>query len=300
MRGAIFMTVAMAGFTINDSFSKLASASMNIGQLMLVRGLFASTLILLLAWHKGALRGPRMALHPMVLLRMVGEIGGSVCFLSALPHLPLANISAVLQALPLAVTMGAALFLGESVGWRRWLAIASGFGGVLIIVQPGLEGFNTFSLLVLLSVAFCALRDLATSKIPAHVPSLFVSTITSLVVMVTGAVTLVPFGGWTPMSPGTTALLVGAGVLVLIGYQGIIMAMRVGEISFIAPFRYTALLWAITLGIVLFGDIPGLAMLSGATVIVISGLYTLYRERIAGKGRPATESTSPAMAPDGI
>lgn len=300
MRGAILMTVAMAGFTINDSFSKLAAASMNVGQLMLVRGLFASTLILLLAWHKGALRAPRTALHPMVLLRMVGEIGGSVCFLSALPHLPLANISAVLQALPLAVTMGAALFLGESVGWRRWLAIASGFGGVLIIVQPGLEGFNKFSLLVLLSVAFCALRDLATSKIPAHVPSLFVSTITALVVMVTGAVTLVPFGGWTPMSAGTTALLAGAGVLVLIGYQGIIMAMRVGEISFIAPFRYTALLWAITLGIVLFGDIPGLAMLSGATVIVISGLYTLYRERITGKGRPATASTSPAMAPDGI
>ncbi|QNH32132.1 DMT family transporter [Aminobacter sp. MDW-2] len=300
VRGATFMVVAMAAFTFNDTLSKLAAQTINPGQLMLVRGLFATTLISLLAWQQGALKGYRSYWHPMVFLRLVGEVGGTVCFLAALPHLPLGNISAVLQALPLAVTMGAALFLGEAVGWRRWLAIASGFGGVLIIVRPGFEGFNAFSLLALLSVAFCAVRDLATRKIPGHIPSLFVSTTTTVIITVTGALTIVPFGGWVPMSVNLVAFLAGAAVLVLFGYQFVIMAMREGEISFIAPFRYTALIWALSLSVFVFGDIPDLAMIAGAAVIVASGLYSLYRERVVGKGRPAAESTSASMAPDGI
>ncbi|GAA2818873.1 drug/metabolite transporter (DMT)-like permease [Aminobacter aminovorans] len=300
IRGATFMVVAMAAFTFNDTLSKLAAQTINPGQLMLVRGLFATTLISLLAWQQGALKGYRNYWHPMVFLRLVGEVGGTVCFLAALPHLPLGNISAVLQALPLAVTMGAALFLGEAVGWRRWLAIASGFGGVLIIVRPGFEGFNAFSLLALLSVAFCAVRDLATRKIPGHIPSLFVSTTTTVIITVTGALTIVPFGGWVPMSVNLVAFLAGAAVLVLFGYQFVIMAMREGEISFIAPFRYTALIWALSLSVFVFGDIPDLAMITGAAVIVASGLYSLYRERVVGKGRPAAESTSASMAPDGI
>lgn len=296
----MFMVVAMAAFTFNDTLSKLAAETINPGQLMLVRGLFATTLISLLAWQQGALKGVGQFLHPMVFLRLVGEVGGTICFLAALPHLPLSNISAVLQALPLAVTMGAALFLGEGVGWRRWLAIVAGFGGVLIIVRPGFDGFNAFSLLALLSVAFCAVRDLATRKIPDHVPSLFVSTVTTIVITVTGALTIVPFGGWVPMTFELVLFLAGAAVLVLFGYQFVIMAMREGEISFIAPFRYTALIWAITLSVVVFGDIPDLAMMAGAAVIVASGLYSLYRERVVGHSRPAAESTSASMAPDGI
>lgn len=294
------MVVAMAAFTFNDTLSKLAAQTINPGQLMLVRGVFATVLISLLAWHRGALKGARDYFHPMVLLRLIGEVGGTVCFLTALPHLPLANISSVLQALPLAVTMGAALFLGEGVGWRRWLAILVGFGGVLIIVRPGFDGFNAFSLLALLSVAFCAVRDLATRQIPGHVPSLFVSTVTTIVITLTGALTIVPFGGWTPMPLELVMYLGGAAVLVLFGYQFVIMAMREGEVSFIAPFRYTALIWAISLSIFVFGDIPDTAMIAGAALIVASGLYSLYRERIVGKGRPAAESTSPAMAPDGV
>lgn len=296
----MFMVVAMAAFTFNDTLTKLASQTINAGQVMLVRGLFATTLISLLAWQQGALKGAGQFWHPMVFLRLVGEVGGTICFLAALPHLPLANISAVLQALPLAVTMGAALFLGEGVGWRRWLAIVAGFGGVLVIVRPGFEGFNAFSLLALLSVAFCAVRDLATRKIPDHVPSLFVSAVTTIVITATGALTIVPFGGWVPMSFELVLSLGAAAVLVLIGYQFVIMAMREGEISFIAPFRYTALIWAITLSVIVFRDIPDLAMMAGAAVIVASGLYSLYRERIVGKARPAAESTSASMAPDGI
>ncbi len=295
------MVVAMTAFTLNDMLSKLVAQTVNPGQLMLVRGIFATVFIAPLAWHRGVLNGARSYWHPMVLLRQIGEIGSTVCFLAAMPHLPLANISSVLQAMPLAVTMGAAIFLREDVGWRRWLAIATGFGGVMIIVRPGLEGFNAFSLLALLSVAFCAVRDLVTRQIPNYVPSLFVSTVTTVVITITGAVTICPFGGWVPMPTELVLYLAGAAVLVLFGYQFVIMAMREGEVSFIAPFRYTALIWAISLSIFVFGDIPDAPMIFGAALIVASGLYSLYRERVVGR-RPACrrEHTRQAIAQDGV
>ncbi len=170
LRGALFMAVSMAGFTVNDVITKGASETMNMGQVMLVRGLFATLLIGLLAWQRGALRSAPALRIRCVVLRVVGEAGATVGFLVALAHLPLANVSAVLQALPLAVTMGAALVFGEGVGWRRWLAILVGFAGVLIIVRPGFDGFSVYALLALLCVVFCAVRDLATKRMPGRGP----------------------------------------------------------------------------------------------------------------------------------
>jgi drug/metabolite transporter (DMT)-like permease len=300
LRGALFMVVAMSGFTLNDAITKVASESMNMAQVMLIRGAFASLFVGLLAWQRGALALPGSMLQPMVAIRVAGEAGATASFLIALAHLPIANVSAVLQALPLAVTMGAALVFKEGVGWRRWLAIAIGFAGVLIIVRPGFEGFSIYSLLALACVACCAVRDLATKRIPQAIPTLLVSTTTALAMTMLGAVLLLPMGGWTPMTGESTAFLALAAVLVVIGYQFIIMAMRVGDISFIAPFRYTALLWSILLGLFIFGDVPDLPMILGASIIVCSGLYALYRERIVGRRKTAAESAGPDMAPDGI
>ncbi|TIN07559.1 DMT family transporter [Mesorhizobium sp.] len=300
LRGALFMVVAMSGFTLNDAITKVASESMNMAQVMLIRGAFASLFVGLLAWQRGALALPGSMLQPMVAIRVIGEAGATASFLIALAHLPIANVSAVLQALPLAVTMGAALLFKEGVGWRRWLAIAIGFAGVLIIVRPGFEGFSIYSLLALACVAFCAVRDLATKRIPQAIPTLLVSTTTALAMTMLGAALLLPMGGWTPMTGESTAFLALAAVLVVIGYQFIIMAMRVGDISFIAPFRYTALLWSILLGLFIFGDVPDLPMILGASIIVCSGLYALYRERIVGRRKTAAESAGPDMAPDGI
>ena len=294
------MIVAMVGFTLNDAITKFSSESMNMAQVMFIRGAFASLFVGLLAWQRGALARPGSMLQPMVAIRVLGEAGATVAFLVALAHLPIANVSAVLQALPLAVTMGAALVFNEGVGWRRWLAIAVGFAGVLIIVRPGFEGFSVYSLLALTSVVCCAVRDLATKRIPEAIPTLLVSTATALAMTVLGAALLSPMGGWTPMTAKSTVLLALAAVLVLIGYQFIIMAMRVGDISFIAPFRYTALLWSILLGLFIFGDLPDLPMILGATIIIASGLYALYRERVVGRQKTAAESAGPDMAPDGI
>jgi drug/metabolite transporter (DMT)-like permease len=300
LRGALFMVVAMAVFSIGDAITKFSSESMSMAQVLLVRGIFATLLVWLLAWKSGALAEPRQALQPLVALRVLGEAIGTVTYLLALAHLPIANVSAMQQALPLAVTMGAALFFGEGVGWRRWLAIAVGFAGVLVIVRPGFAGFSVYSLLVLSSVVSCAVRDLATRRIPSDIPTLLISAVTSLAMTVLGAALLPVMGGWSPMNANGTALLALAAVLVLIGYQFIILAMRGGDISFIAPFRYTALLWAIVLGIVVFGDYPDGVMIAGSLIIVGSGLYTLYRERVVGRRMPAAESAGPDLAPDGI
>ncbi|AMX92936.1 MULTISPECIES: DMT family transporter [Mesorhizobium] len=300
LHGALFMMVAMAGFTLNDAITKYSSQSMNMAQVMLIRGAFASLFVGLLAWQRGALARPGSMLQPLVALRVISEAGATVSFLVALAHLPIANVSAVLQALPLAVTMGAALVFGETVGWRRWLAIAIGFAGVLIIVRPGFEGFSVYSLSALASVACCAVRDLATKRIPKAIPTLLVSTATALAMTIVGAALLPAMGGWTPMTGNSTALLALAAVLVIIGYQFIIMAMRAGDISFIAPFRYTALIWSILLGLFIFADIPDLPMIVGATIIIGSGLYALYRERVVGRRKIVAESTGPSMVPDGI
>jgi drug/metabolite transporter (DMT)-like permease len=300
LRGAIFMAVSMAGFTMNDAITKAVSDSLTMAQIMFIRGGFATLLVGVVAWHRGALRLPAGALDLMVALRVGGEVLATLCFLTALAHLPLANVSAILQALPLGVTMGAALFFSEPVGWRRWLAISVGFTGVLIIVRPGLEGFSVYSLYVLGCVFFCVVRDLATKRVSAEIPSLFVTTATAAAVTVMGGVLIVPYGGWQPVAANDALLLLMAAVLVVIGYQFIIMSMRTGDISYIAPFRYTALLWAILLGYLVFGNVPDMAMTVGAIVVIASGLYTLYREQIVGRTRPVTSSTAPNMAPDGL
>jgi drug/metabolite transporter (DMT)-like permease len=280
LRGAVFMAISMAGFTINDTFVKLATQEMNIGQIMFVRGLMASLMIAAMAWHFGALRPVSFIWKPGVLARSLGEMVATVTFLAGLSHMPIGNASAILQALPLAVTLGAVLFLGEKVGWRRWTAIVAGFLGVLIIVRPGMEGFSQYSLLILTCVLAAAFRDLATRRAPADVPSLFMTLVTAAMITLTGLALISPFGGWTPMSAKSLAILFAAASFIIFGYLFIINAMRAGDIGFIAPFRYTSLIWALSLGFLVFRDVPDRAMLIGAALVIGSGTYSFYRERV--------------------
>lgn len=290
MRGALFMSLSMAGFTFNDSIVKLLTNDMNVAQVILLRGAVASLLIYLLARQRRALRPLRILLDPWVAIRVIGELGGTLTFLVGLSHIPLANASAILQALPLAVTMAAALFLSEPVGWRRWGAILTGFVGVLIIVRPGLEGFSPYALMIVGTVIFAAVRDIATRKINAAIPSLFLSTVTAAGVAVAGLVLIGPMGGWSPVSAADFGLICLAACLLLVGYQFIIMSMREGEISFIAPFRYTSFIWALLLGMVVFGEYPDAFMIAGGVIVIGSGLYTLYRERIRSTAKPAARA----------
>ncbi len=279
LRGGFFMAVAMAGFTLNDTLMKLVFVDLELFQAIFLRGLLLSLLIVPLALRRGQLLY-RPSRHDagILALRIVGEIGSAVCFLSALLHMPLANATAIIQAIPLAITLAAAMFFGEHVGWRRYSAIAVGFVGVLIIVRPGAEGFTVYSFWAVAAVAFMVLRDLATRRFSYSIPSLFVALVTSIATTgFAGAVALTR--DWQPLQIEHFGLLSGAAGFLFFGYLFSIMAMRVGEVAFVSPFRYTVMVWAILLGVVVFGDIPDFWTLVGAAIVVVMGIYTFYRER---------------------
>ncbi|PVE55428.1 DMT family transporter [Agrobacterium cavarae] len=277
-RGALLMALAMASFTVNDAFTKSVTPYINIGQILFVRGVMTCVLVYVIARHMGALRPLKTMLRPVILMRCLCEISASILYLKALSMMQFANVAAIMQSLPLAVTLGAALFLKEPVGWRRWTAILVGFLGVLVILRPGPEGFTSGALLVLGAMFVTAGRDLLTRRMYADVPSMAVTMTTTVVNTLFGAALIMPFGGWQPMDTYVWSHLVAAAFLVVIGYQAVITAMRSGDISFVAPFRYTSMIWAFSIGFFFFGDHLDVWTLSGTAIIVASGLYTFYRE----------------------
>ncbi|MGI9437566.1 MAG: DMT family transporter [Geminicoccaceae bacterium] len=286
LRGALFMVLSLAGFALNDALMKLLSSDIPLFQAIFLRGLAACLLVGTLAWYRHALWCRLSARGAMMIgLRVVGELGATIGFLTALFNMPIANATAILQAIPLAVTLGAALFLGEAVGWRRYSAIGVGFLGVMLIIRPGAEGFTVYSLYALMAVAFLVLRDLATRSLPADIPSMFVTLISTVAITLMGAIVsaIAVFSkiqSWHPVSMAEIGMLSLAAIFVFVGYLGGISAMRTGDISFISPFRYSVLLWAMLLGFLIFGEIPDPMMLLGSLIVVLTGLYTLYRERV--------------------
>ena len=200
-------------------------------------------------------------------------------FLTALFNMPLANAVAIIQAASLGVPLCAALFLGDQVGWRRYLAIGIGFVGVLLIVRPGGAGFNIYSIFALAAVASIVLRDLMTRQISRAVPGLGVTVMTSLAITTLGAAGTA-VGGSVALSVPIVTTLAASSVFLLVGYYAGVEAMRVGEVGAVSPFRYTNLIWALVLGLLVFGDFPDMLTIIGAVIIVASGLYTLHRERM--------------------
>lgn len=277
-RAAGLMVLAMAAFTVNDTCMKAATETLPLFQAIFLRGVLSSAGLLLIAAQAGALHyRPDRADLRTIGWRTVGEVGGTVAFLLALRHMPLANLSAIMQAMPLLVTLAAMLFLGEPVGWRRITAILVGLAGVLLIIQPGAEGFDRWSVVALISVGFVVLRDLATRRIGSGTPSVAVALAAALSVTVMGAV-VSPFEGW--VMPGLPAMLLlcGAAAFLIGGYLVVVMATRMGDVGAVAPFRYTALLFAIALGWLVFGDLPDRLTVLGSSIVVVSGLYTILRE----------------------
>ncbi|NJN05564.1 MAG: DMT family transporter [Rhodobacteraceae bacterium] len=269
----------MACFTLNDTLMKATNGEVPLFQLLFLRGLLASALIAGLAWSRGALRWD-LPLRDwnLIAIRSASEVAAAYFFVTALLNMPLANITAILQVLPLTVTLGAALFFREAIGWRRMLAIAIGFCGMLLIVRPGPEGFSIWSVYALISVLCVTARDLATRRLSRAVPSLMVTLCASTAVFVLAG--LASLGTpWEPVSPDMRLLIIAAGLFVVGGYFFSVQVMRVGDVSFVAPFRYTGLIWALVLGWVVFGDWPKPLTLIGAGIIVATGLFTLYRER---------------------
>lgn len=280
------MLFAMASFVTNDALVKYVSESLPAAQLIFIRGLFSIVLLLAVAQAMGLLRpGPRHTasalrhiLQRPVLLRSVLDALATMAYLSALFHLPLGNATAINMATPLFITLFAVLALGERVGPARWLAIAAGFAGVLLVVQPSAAGFNAWALLGLVGTLFHTARDLTTRFIARSVPSVLITVSTAVAVtLLSGVVSAVQ--GWQAISPQHLALLATASVFLSAGYYLLILGMREGEMSVIAPFRYTALLFALMMGWLVWGDVPNPLAWSGIALLVGAGLYMLHSER---------------------
>ena len=279
-RGILLMCGSMLAFTVNDSLMKAATKTVPLFQAITLRGVVATVALLIIA---RAMTGglnliPAGRDRWVIAIRSMAEVAATSLFLTALMHMPLANLSAILQALPLAVTLAAALWLKEPIGWRRMSAIAVGFIGVLLIVRPGTEGFDHWSLMGLASVACVVVRDLSTRTLSRATPSSAVAVWASVAVTGMGLAG-VAIEGWQPLTLAGLGLIACASAMLVVGYLLAVMVMRVGDIGVVAPFRYTSLLWAIVLGWVLFGTLPDELTLIGAGIVVATGLYTLARER---------------------
>ena len=278
------MCASMAGFTFNDAAIKYASAPIGIYQSILIRGLFAIAFIGVAVWLTGAYRHmPNAKDRKLILWRTVAEIGATISFLVALFNMPLANITAILQALPLTVTLAAAVFLQEAIGTRRIVAILVGFVGVMMIIQPGTTGFTNYSILGILATLFVTWRDLIVRRFSPKLPSVLVAFFTAVAITAMGAVMTFAYEGWSEVPPITYPVLGFAGFMIFGGYYFAVAAMRHGEIGFVAPFRYTIMIWALLLGYFVFGDVPNKLMVSGTAIVIAMGLYTFWRERQLGQ-----------------
>jgi len=280
VNGILLVIASMLAFTIEDTFIKKLSASVSTGQILIVLGVICGFVFLIMAL---VTRRPVLtvaAWRPLPLIRASCEAVGALTFVTALALVDLSTVAAVFQSLPLAITMGAAVFLREHVGWRRWSAIVVGFIGVLLIIRPGLEGFQPESLFVVAAVMAVATRDLITRRIDPGVSSAVVSLQAYLAVIVAGGLLMIftaePIA---PLQSFEVWPYLGAAVFSVLGYYAIVSAMRVGEASAVTPFRYTRLLFSLVAGIMVFEERPDAPTLAGAALIIGSGLYTFLRER---------------------
>lgn len=278
LRGIALMVASMAGFAVEDTLIKLVAAQLPSGQILVILGAMGATIFAALAKARGLrLFGPAL-IQRAVVFRNVSEMLGTVCYVTSFILTPLSSASAILQATPLAVTLGAAVFLGAPVGWRRWSAIAVGLAGVLIIVRPGAEGFQPASLLAVAAVVLLAARDLATRTAPAHVASLVMAFYGFLAVLPAGAVLLQFQGGWHPVSAQNLGMMAMTAAVGVAAYYAIIAAMRTGDVAVVTPFRYSRIVFALILGIAVFDESVDRWTLIGAGIVIASGLYTLARE----------------------
>ncbi len=284
MRGAGLMMASMIAFTVNDACMKSLSDEVPLFQAIFLRGLATCVFLAFMAWRTSAFRVriPRRDIG-LVAIRSSAEVVASYFFISALFNMPIANVTAILQALPLTVTLASAVIFRETIGWRRMSAILVGFFGVLLIIRPGAEGFNFYSVYAVLAVLVITVRDLAARRLSVEVPSMAVA--------LSAAVAVALFAGvastgseWAPVSGKVAWQLSGATVFIIGGYLFSVMTMRVGDIDFVAPFRYTSLVCALILGLIVFGEWPDKLTLIGSAIVVATGAFTLYRERRNAQG----------------
>ena len=278
LRGILFMILAMAGFALEDLFIKLLSSHVPVSQILIILGFSGTTVFLIIAILTNAPILHRDLLNRPVIVRTFCELFAALFFTSAIALTPLSSVASILMTTPLMVTMGAAVFFGEKIGWRRWSAIMIGFFGVLLILRPGFDSFMPASLLAVISTIFLAVRDLATRAMKFEISTTTVSIYAFLAVGISGFFAMPFFSAMVIPTSIEIVYLISATFVGVIGYYAVVLATRKGDVSVISPFRYSRLVFAMLLSIIILSERPDLLTLSGASIIVISGIYTFIRE----------------------
>lgn len=278
LAGSAWMVLAMAAFAVEDVMIKAAGETLPLSQILVLFGLGGALLFATLARLRGeALFSADVLSRPMR-IRMGFEICGRLFYALAIVLTPLSAATVILQATPLVVVAGAALIFGERVGWRRWMAIGIGLVGVLVILQPGTAAFSALSILAVLGMLGFAGRDLASRAAPASLSALVLGFYGFVGILCAGGL----YAAWERAAfvwPDASAWgwLTGAILAGVLAYGSLMRAMRTGEVSAVTPFRYTRLLFGVGLGVVFFGEGLSLTMIIGAALIVVSGLFILWR-----------------------
>lgn len=276
--GSFWMVAAMAGFAVEDMFLKSASQSLPVGQVMVMFGLGGAIVFWITARTRREIILAPQAFGRTMMIRSGFEVVGRLFYTLAIALTPLSATTAILQATPIVVVAGAAIFFGETVGWRRWTAILAGLTGVMVILRPGAESFDALSILAVLGMLGFAGRDLATRAAPPALGTAALGVFGFSAIVLAGlAFSLWDGKAWVqPTGPvwGTVLMAVAFGVA---GYSSLTRAMRTGEISAVTPFRYSRLIFGIGFGVLIFGERPDAATYAGSAIVVLSGLYILSR-----------------------
>lgn len=271
------MIGSQLGFALEDSLVKYSAENLPMGLVIIMLGAFGTLGFGASLIRHGISPTDPVIYEPAFIARTFGEFSGAAGFITTIWLIPLASASAILQATPLAVTAGAALFFGETVRWRRWSAIAVGFVGVLMVIQPGGSDFQPASLMGIVAVFGLALRDLATKKVSPQTHSALISFYGFAAIIPVGIVLLLIQGGAVMPSPMQFLFVLGAAAMGMSGYYAIVTATRIADASVVTPFRYFRLIFALIIGISIFGEKPNALMLWGVVVILGSGLYLMFR-----------------------
>ena len=279
------MVAACAFVSLNDAAMKLLSRDLPLGEILCLRGVVMLLMAFVLAWREGGLHRLRMGSRRLLLLRGVLAAGGMFLFVAGLRHLPLADAVAINFALPLFSAVLAVLVLRERLGWRRGAALLVGFAGIVVMVRPGSAQFTLVMLFPLGAALVGAGVDVTTRQLSRSRSSSSIFLASTAIICLAGLSTM-PFGGWRTPSEFELGLLLLAGLLVTTSEYLVIEALRHGEVTLIAPFRYTAMVWAILFGMLIFGTTPDLGIVVGGMLVVASGVYIFRREAtlVANRG----------------
>ena len=279
-RGVIAMSVGMASFVLNDSLVKYVSDSLPPSQLIFLRGLLAMLGLALLCVYMGTFKNSGNAFSALrdrwVFIRSCLDGLASLVYLTAMFHMPLANATAINMATPLLIALLSGLLLGVRVSLGNWLIIATGFAGVLLVVQPQADGFNQWAWVCLGGTLLHALRDISMRFVPSQIPSMIVTLSTATTATLMAGVWSL-WQDWAVVSMTSWACLGGAAVLLSTGYFLLIQSTRSADLTVVAPFRYVGLLTAVVMGFVVWGDIPNPMAWCGMVLLVGAGLMMLRK-----------------------